>query len=65
MRKTIAELIDEISITNIKIYHLVEKIQNDQHTKEEAKKLQDLNKYRSELVNAINDYFGERKEVKI
>ena len=32
---------------------------------EEAKKLQDLNKYRSEPVNAINDYFGERKEVKI
>lgn len=43
----------------------VEKVQNDEHTREEAKRLQDLNKYRSELVNALNKEFKERENIKI
>lgn len=65
MKKTIGNLIDEVSITNIKIALLIEKVQKDQHTKEDAKKIQDLNRYRSELVNAINEFFNERKEIKV
>ena len=62
--KTIGELFDILSVTNIKIYHLVEKVQRNEHTKEDAKKLQDLNSYRSQVTNAINKYFNEREEIK-
>ena len=65
LHKTIGELFDILSVTNIKIYHLVEKVQNDEHTREDATKLQDLNSYRSQVTNAINEYFKERQEVKI
>lgn len=44
---------------------LVEKIQNNQHTKEESFKAQELNRYRSELKNAINKLHGEREEIKL
>mgnify|MGYP001608986523 CR=1 FL=1 len=65
MEKTIGELFDILSVTNIKIFYLIEKVQKNEHTKEEAKKIQDLNKYRSELTNAINEYFQERQEIKV
>ena len=65
MKKTIGELCDILSVTNIKIFYLIEKVQKDEHTKEEAKKLQDLNSYRSQIVNAINEYFKERQEIKV
>lgn len=65
MKKTIAQIIDELSITNIKIFFLVDKVQSNEHTKRDAKKLQDLNSYRSELVNALNEEFGDRKDVKV
>ena len=65
MKKTIGELIDNLISTNIKIFMLVDKVQKDEHTRDEAKKLQDLNSYRSELTNAINSYFKEREEIKI
>lgn len=65
MKKTIGSLIDELSITNIKIFMLVDKVQKNEHTKEEAKKLQDLNSYRSQITNAINEWAGERIEIKI
>ena len=65
MKKTVAALIDELSITNIKIFFLVDKVQKDEHTKEDAKKLQELNFYRSKLTNAINEFFNERQEIKI
>ena len=65
MKKTIAQLIDELSITNIKIYHLVDIVQKNQHTLEDAKKLQDLNTLRSQLVNALNEEFGDRLDIKI
>jgi len=55
MKKSLAQLIDELSITNIKIFMLVDKVQKNEHTKEDAKRIQDLNMFRAELMNAIND----------
>lgn len=60
MKKTTSELIDELSIVNCKIYHLMEK-----EDVESFKKLKQLNAYRSELKNAIAEELGGRKEVKI
>lgn len=65
MKKNKAQLIDELSITNCKIFYLVDKVQRNVHTLEDAKKIQDLNSYRSQLVNALNEEFGERKETKV
>jgi len=65
MTKNLGELIDELGITNNKIFYLVDKVQKNEHTKEDAKRIQDLNKYRSTLVNAINDYFNERQSIKV
>lgn len=65
MRETIGSLIDKLSITNIKIFNLVDKVMKNEHTKEDAKKLQELNSFRSVVTNAINEYFDERQDVKI
>ena len=65
MKKTIGELIDELGITNMKIFYLVDKVQKNEHTKEDAKKIQDLNSYRSELRNSINNYFKETETIKV
>lgn len=65
MNKTISQIIDELIVTNIKIFMLVEKIRNNEHTKEDAKKAQELNSFRSELCNAINKYFKEREIIKV
>jgi len=65
MKKTIASLIDELSITNIKIWHLEEKVADNTHTKEDAKKIQLLNIYRSELCNALSEEFNEKGNIKL
>lgn len=65
MTKTIGELIDELGITNNKIFYLVDKVQKNEHTREDAKKIQDLNSYRSKLMSAINEYFNERQAIKV
>ena len=65
IKKSIATLIDELSVTNIKVFVLVDKVQQNEHTKKDAKKLQDLNSYRSELVNGLNREFKEKEIVKI
>ena len=65
LTKTIGELIDILSVTNIKIFMLVDKVQKNEHSKEDAKKLQELNSYRSQVTNAINEYFSERQEIKV
>lgn len=65
MRKNIGELIDELITANIKIYMLVDKVQSGDYEKEDAKKIQDINRYRSQLKNAINEYFKERIEIKL
>lgn len=65
MKKSIAVIIDELSVTNIKIFHLVEKIEKNKHTLSDAKKAHDLNRYRSKLCNAINREFKERQNIKV
>lgn len=65
MKKTLSELVDELSITNCKVFALVDKVQKNEHTKEDAKRLQDVNSYRSQLKNAINEWAGERTETKV
>lgn len=65
MKKTIGQLIDELSVTNNKIFYLVDKVQKNEHTKEDAKKIQDLNAYRSKLMSAINERFGEEEVIKV
>ena len=65
MKKTLGTLIDELSVTNIKIFMLVDKVQKNEHSKEDAKKLQDLNTYRSKLMNAINEFSGDEKIIKV
>ena len=65
MEKTIGTLIDELSVTNCKIFYLIDKVQKNQHTKKDAKKLQDLNLYRSKLINAINEHFDEQQQIKV
>ena len=65
MKKHFGELLDEFVTTQIKVFMLIDKIQRNEHTKEDSYKCQQLNKYRSELKNAINEYFKERQEVKL
>lgn len=55
-----SELIDELSISNVKLYHCMEL-----DDAESFKKMKSLNQYRSQLKNAINEFFNERKEIKI
>ena len=64
MKKTISELIDALSITNIKIYHLEDKVFDNTHTKEDAKKIHDLNLYRTALCNALNEEFKQQGIIK-
>ena len=65
MKKNFGELLDEFVTVQIKIFMLIDKVQSGDFEKEEAQKIQALNKYRSELKNAINEFFDERQEVKI
>ncbi len=65
MKKTLPELIDELCITHCKEFALIDKVRNNTHTKEEAKKIDDLNQYRSQLKNAIAEYFKERGDIKV
>lgn len=44
---------------------LVEKVQQDEHTREHAKEIQTLNLKRSKLKNAINEYFDQETEIKV
>lgn len=65
MKKTFSTLIDELTVTNLKIYHLVERIEKNEHTLEDAKAAHDLNHYRSQLCNALNREFKERENIKV
>ena len=65
MKKNVGELIDELTTTNVKIFFLIENIMKRDFEKEDARKVQELNFYRSQLKNAINQYFNERQEIKI
>lgn len=65
IKKSLGELIDILGVTNIKIFMLVDKVQKNEHTLEDAKKIQDLNRLRSEIVNAINEFSDGEKIIKI
>lgn len=65
MKKSLAEIIDELSVTNIKIFFLIEKLQDGKGTTEEAQKVQLLNKHRSDLMNAISQEFKQKERIKI
>lgn len=65
MKKTLAELIDELTIVNCKIFYLIMKVEQDTHTRADAVKIQALNKQRSRLKNAINAYADDIQEVKV
>ena len=65
MKKTIAELIDELSITNIKIFFLIERMQDGKGTIEDGQKIQVLNRHRTELMNAISREFEQKERIKI
>lgn len=65
VKKSLGTLIDELSVTNIKIFMLVGKVQKNKHTKKDAKKLQDLNSYRVEIANHINRKFKQMEVVKV
>jgi hypothetical protein len=55
-----------LSVTNIKLYMAVERVERDEHTREDATTMQSLIKYRSQLKNAINAYFAEeRQDIKV
>lgn len=64
---SIASLIDKLTVTNIKIYHLVDIIQdedkNDTEVANAARKAQSLNSYRSQLMNEINEALQENERV--
>lgn len=61
----IIRLMNSLLDTNIKIFLLIDKIQKNEHTKRDSYQCQQLNKYRSKLINNINEYFNGRQEIKI
>lgn len=58
MKKKLSELFDELSITNCKIFYLME-------VGTDLQKVKKLNAYRSRLKRAIDDYFNEEGEIKV
>ncbi len=58
MKKKLSELFDELSITNNKIFHLME-------VGTDLQKVKKLNAYRSRLKAAIDEYFNEEGEIKV
>lgn len=65
MKKSLGHLIDELISINIKVFMLIDKIQKNEHTKEDSYNCQQLNKYRSKLMNAINEFSGDEKIIKL
>lgn len=71
MEKSISELIDELTIANIKLFHLVDYVQDDSHidndlVAEDARKIQKINQRRSDLKNAIERFFKtNNQEIKM
>jgi len=63
MKKSIGELIDALSVTNIKIYMLVERVERKENTVEEGQRMNALVKYRSQLTNAINAELGVDEQI--
>lgn len=58
--KTLGQLIDELVIANLKIWHLIDRVMDGSGTLEDAQEVQSFNSQRSELVRAIDRQLGER-----
>lgn len=58
--KTTGQLIDELIVANIRIWHLIDLAIAGTITPEEAQAIQRVNRQRNELVRAIDRRFGER-----
>ena len=58
--KTVGQLIDELIIVNLRIWHLVDRAMAGTATAEETQATQLFNHQRSELVRAIDRRLGER-----
>lgn len=63
MKKTIGQLIDELSVTNIKIFMMVEKVERKEDKPGDSQKMNKLVKYRSQLINAINEELGDESSI--
>jgi hypothetical protein len=57
MKKSIAQLIDELCVTNMKIWALVERVEAKKNTVEEGQKMNKLVAYRTKLMAAINEFY--------
>jgi len=61
-RKTVAQLIDELAIVNIRCWFAQEDVMkggDDTFIADAARRAQQLNARRNQLVRAIDDYFGD------
>lgn len=69
MNVSIAEIVDQLIVVNLKIYHLVEIVEkenDDPVVAEAARKIQYLNRQRSELKNDLNRGLGHyTEEIKV
>jgi len=68
MEYSLGELVDMLSIINIKVYHLIDIVEGDSDpvvVSGTSKKLAGLNRERSAIKNAINEAVGSlRRDVK-
>lgn len=61
MEKTVGQLIDELSISNVKIWHLQDIVSAEEDDTKVAKAARQIiveNAYRCKLVKEIDDFFG-------
>jgi len=58
--KTTGQLIDELMIENMKIWHLIDKVNDGTANFQEAQQVQVHNAIRRKLVRAIDRRLGER-----
>jgi len=69
MEYSLGELVDMLSILNVKMYHLVDIVENNpdpEIVSATSKKLARLNRERSTIKNAINEAVGSsRMEIKV
>jgi len=69
MCESISEIVDQLIIVNLKIYHLIEVVEgesDDRAVANAARKIQRLNRQRSLLKNELNRRWGDQgEEVKV
>ena len=58
--KTLGQMIDELCVVNLKIWHLIDRVMDGSGTLEDAQSVQAFNSQRAELVRVIDKRLGER-----